>query len=138
MATASQVIGRNMRRIRKMKGWSAADLAVRLAELGMSLHSTAVTNTEIGKRKVSADDLMVFAFALDVTPAALLTLGFSGGLQVAPSVQIGAQQAQRWISGECPLAPELSFGRELTEEEGQQRAVWLAIEAALLGRGTAP
>lgn len=75
MQSASKVVGANVRRIRRGKEWSVAELAARCVRVGgEELTHGAITNIELGRRNrtVTVDELLILAEALSVIPAALL------------------------------------------------------------------
>jgi transcriptional regulator with XRE-family HTH domain len=59
--------GRELRRVRKQRGLTQADLARRV-----NLGRTSVANIESGQQRVHLHTLMDFATALEVSPAELL------------------------------------------------------------------
>ena len=61
-----------VRKFRKARGLSYAELSRRLADMGREIPSLGLRRIESGERRVDADDLVALALALDVTPLALL------------------------------------------------------------------
>lgn len=57
---------------RQERGWSQAELASRLSELGMTVHATGITRIESGKRGVSLNEFCLIAVALEMMPEELL------------------------------------------------------------------
>jgi transcriptional regulator with XRE-family HTH domain len=99
----------NIERLRKMRGLSFRDLAVRLAELGRPIGDTVLHRQSQGKRRIDADDLIAFAIALGVNPNALL---FPHDADRGDLVELTAERSQRarvvwsWADGEMPLPAE--------------------------------
>jgi len=70
---ASHAVAANVRRLRKQQGLTAERLATRCADLGADrITGYVITNMETHRRTVSVDDLLIFALALQTSPAALL------------------------------------------------------------------
>jgi transcriptional regulator with XRE-family HTH domain len=81
--TVSDVVGANIRDIRKRHGWKVADLAARCQQLGgdgEALTAAVIENIEHGRRHggdrrtrfVTVDELLTIAEALSVPPSALM------------------------------------------------------------------
>src|ERR1700678_72410 len=72
--TYSEVLARNIRAARSRTDVSQQILAARMRSLGFSawLHQT-VGNVEKGKRRVTAEEILGLAFALETTVQRLLT-----------------------------------------------------------------
>jgi len=68
----SQIVGRNVARLRGGSGVSARELATLAAELGTPLSQSGISDIENGRRTVSVDQLTALATALDVSPLSLL------------------------------------------------------------------
>jgi transcriptional regulator with XRE-family HTH domain len=89
---ASQV--RLFRRERKISG---QHLATMTAELGMEIPRSVLANFESGRREtVSVAEMLILAYALDVTPAMLLVP--SGEAEMLPGVMWPSERALRWLS----------------------------------------
>ncbi|MCB1257113.1 MAG: helix-turn-helix domain-containing protein [Microthrixaceae bacterium] len=69
----SQVVGQNLARIRAASGMPVRVLAASLAENGMKMSGSGITEMEKGRRGVSVDQLTALAAALGVSPITLLT-----------------------------------------------------------------
>lgn len=77
----SDTIGEQIKVWRKRRGWTREELAAECAKVGMShLSEAVITNIESGRRTsasrrrlVTVDELVVFAFVLNVPPPALLS-----------------------------------------------------------------
>lgn len=68
----SQRVARNLPALRRERGLSTYALSEKLADIGWSLHPTALTRIEAGERRVDVDDLAALAVALDVSMNRLL------------------------------------------------------------------
>src|SRR5260370_33293713 len=66
------VIRRNLRRLRTKLGWRQEDLAQRARARGLSWAASTVTAIEIGRRPVSAGELLVLPTLLQVPLTELL------------------------------------------------------------------
>lgn len=69
--TGSQV-ARNLRRFRTFRGITTEALAEQVANRGVPIQASAITKIEKEQRRVSVDELMALAVALNVTPNSLL------------------------------------------------------------------
>jgi hypothetical protein len=84
------------------------DLASRCRNLGAAdLTANVLTNIEVRRRDVSADELLVIALALDVAPAHLLTPAPGDEVRLAVTADVVAdpQTAALWVRGEAALLP---------------------------------
>lgn len=114
--TVSDVIARRVREIRRGRGWTAAQLEARLADLGAGHLSIAtLSNIETGRRDdagrrrrdVTADELLALAVALSVAPVHLLIpLDDGAHYSPLPTGDIPADWARDWVRGYRPL-PEM-------------------------------
>lgn len=75
MASESEAVARNVKRLRRQSGWTAAELAQRCADAGaLSLTRSTIAKIESGVRKaVTADELAVLAAVFRVEPGDLLS-----------------------------------------------------------------
>lgn len=104
-------VAENLRRIRQLRGMSTTQMARRLTELGRPIAAASITQVEHGRRRVDVDDLVAFAFVLDVSPSALLLPPTTvGRVEVTGAGVVSAHDAWRWVDGQWPLdaprAPE--------------------------------
>ena len=60
-------------------GWTADRLAAEVNVLGCPIRQNAITKIEGGSRRITVDELAVFAAALDIEPAQLLACGHCHG-----------------------------------------------------------
>ncbi|MFI7590726.1 helix-turn-helix domain-containing protein [Micromonospora sp. NPDC049359] len=70
-----------------------------------AMSATVLMNIEAGRRRtpVTVDELMRFAYALDVPPEALLIPGADLQVQVAPGVVVDSSRLLRWMRGDEAL-----------------------------------
>ena len=121
--TFSEVVAEQVRKFRKERGWSARELAERCARAGMpAVDRAVIANLETKRRKsVSVDEVMMFAFVLDVAPIHLLVpdedeTTEDDGTEVSRTVRVTAEVApsptdtRSWIRGLRPL-PGTDFRR---------------------------
>ena len=100
---ASEVFAQQLRRFREEKRprLTTDALAERLRKLGAPIHPTAITKIEKGGRKVTVDEWLLFAAALDVPPPLLLCpLGTEDRLEVTANSRIHPHLALDWLCGE--------------------------------------
>jgi transcriptional regulator with XRE-family HTH domain len=117
VSKAKDVVIARVRTLRGERGWSAAALASRCAELGApEMTTNVIRNLESRARGVSVEQLLIFALALDVPPAYLLTPADpqpgnenpdapeSSGIAITDTVAVAdAGAMNRWVSGTQPL-----------------------------------
>jgi transcriptional regulator with XRE-family HTH domain len=101
----SENFTRRLREARTRRGWTQAELAKRVTALGHSLDKTAVTKLEGGNRKVTLDDAVALAAALDV-PVLSLLLPAEGDAALTRKLAIPFPFARAWMSGQLPLSRE--------------------------------
>jgi transcriptional regulator with XRE-family HTH domain len=132
----SEVVAKRIQQVRVRRGMTAAQLAVRCAELGMpDLTASTISNIETGRRdksgrrrrEVSVDELLVLALALDVAPVHLLVPPDTDDTPypvTAERVVEPAIEVRNWIRG-FRLLPDNDPTLRLTEtppEEHYERA----------------
>ncbi len=108
--TTSQVVGRNVARIRGGRAMTTRALAAALTELGVPLTSSGITDIEAGRRTVSVDQLTALATALDVSPIALLMPG-SGPendhrVKLTGTPTVLSLAMLPWLRGDVPIRAE--------------------------------
>ena len=71
------------------------------------MSASALTKVENGDRRVDVDDLTVFAYILQTTPAALLTPPEDGPPPTGvPDGRFNAEELQVWVRGQAKLTTE--------------------------------
>jgi transcriptional regulator with XRE-family HTH domain len=73
-----RVIGQKVRQLRIERGWSQADLAARLDEIGWPLHQTNISKMEAGRRPMRFAELCAIAMAYRVPVQSMLSLPVAG------------------------------------------------------------
>lgn len=118
-----EALGANIKRIRRLRGLTVRDLSARLQPLGLRLSPSGVTEIETagketseasdGKttkkagRKVSVDELLVIAIALNTNVIDLITPADGSALSVADGAEpLDARWLELWLRGEIPLPRE--------------------------------
>jgi transcriptional regulator with XRE-family HTH domain len=126
-SSATQTVARQVRELRDRRGWSADDLAAECARLGApDLNRNVIANLESDRRTyVTADELLVLAYALDVAPVHLLVpIDVRDDLdadryRVVPDVFLSPAQTRAWVRGRfCPPSrdPRRYYGNVPAEE----------------------
>jgi transcriptional regulator with XRE-family HTH domain len=110
----SDIVAQRIRTARKRRGWSAQELADRLAAAGApELSIFVISNIESGRRKdgrrrrdVCVDELFLIAYVLGVPPIHLLVPAEDSEepVEVAPGVRVDKPELMlRWIRGDQTL-----------------------------------
>jgi transcriptional regulator with XRE-family HTH domain len=129
---------------RKALGYTQAGLAERLTEIGTPMHETAVARIESGKRRVTLDDVIAIAAAMDVSPLFLFSpLEHDARIRLAATIDCTAADLWAWVRGTQPLdaANARSYhyqspgdvGGSAIVEDAQELADWLA-RAGITGK----
>jgi len=123
---SSDRVRRNLLRLRRQRGLSAAELARRLADLGQPILDTGIIKIEKGDRRVDVDDLVALAVALNVTPNALLLPEVvlpAGAAIVALTPQQDGRMKDlwAWATGEIPLGHKPVTS---SDDEAARSAEW--------------
>ena len=112
--TISDLVAENVRDLRKRRGLSGSDLARRCADRGVpELTAAIIRNIENGRRDaagrrrrmITVDELVALAYALDASPAHLLT-PTGRDFPVTETASATEQEARLWLRGEDPLAEQ--------------------------------
>ena len=100
-------VAANMRTARQAIGMDLRTLADRIRDTGRAMSASALSKIENGDRRVDVDDLTVFAYMLQTTPAALLTppTGAKPSTGV-PEGQFNAEEIRGWVRGQAKLTTE--------------------------------
>jgi transcriptional regulator with XRE-family HTH domain len=130
-SSTGAVFARRMKEARRVAEMTQGQLADALRGAGLTKMSTAaVSAIERQERRVSVEEALTIALVLDIAPAYLLAPD-EGALTVGP-VEMGAEEARRWITGEDhhngALRPQLR--RFHTEQVPPERKAELAEAAA--------
>lgn len=102
-ATPGEVVRLRLKEIRKKRRLNPDKAAELYDDPAMS--PTVLMNIEAGRRRtpVTVDELLRFAYALNVPPETLLVPDAGQQVQVAPGVVVDSIQLLRWIRGEQAL-----------------------------------
>ena len=104
METLATIVAQNVGDLRRQRQLSVRELSAALAELGVRLLASAISKIENGQRKVTAEELVALAVALNVSPVRLLLPGESADkIELTPERASSWQAAWRWAVGEQPL-----------------------------------
>ena len=100
-------VAANLRSARQAIGMDLRTFSERVKETGRAMSTSALSKTENGDRRVDVDDLSVFAYILQTTPAALLAPpeGASPPTGV-PSGQFNHEEIQAWVRGQAKFTTE--------------------------------
>ena len=104
--TPTQTVAKRVRELRKRHGWSASQLAERLAALGLPWDRFTVQNLENGRRRnITLDESVALAYALDVAPVHLMVSPADEHREyfIAPELFTVANQAREWFRGRSPI-----------------------------------
>jgi transcriptional regulator with XRE-family HTH domain len=111
VGATARTVADNIKRFREAQNMNFTQLAERLgAVANWSINAVGIRRIEAGERRVSTDDLMALAVALDVSPATLLmpSTGSADDLIEATGVDgdVPARRLWRWLAGDGPLADD--------------------------------
>lgn len=98
--TVAATVAARVAEVRNRRGYKLRELSRRLADLGYSMDPSALMRLERGERKVTLDDVMALALALDVSPDAL-AIPLDDGRQVAVTKNVvhPAHFVRDWFTG---------------------------------------
>jgi transcriptional regulator with XRE-family HTH domain len=111
----SEAAAEELRRVRMRKGWNQQQLADRLYELGAPTDRATISKIETGDRRIALDEVFWFAYALGVSPQALiLPRRFGSSVAVTPTTSLETPLALDWLRGYY-FASELDDAEEADE-----------------------
>lgn len=96
-------VAANLRRARQGIGVDLRGLSARVAEAGRKISPSALSKIETGDRRVDVDDLATLAYALETTPAALLTPPDDAPAPTGVPPHFVAEELKSWIQGKVKL-----------------------------------
>lgn len=97
-------VAANLRKVRQSSGVDLRELSARIKATGRVISPSALSKIENGDRRVDVDDLTVFAYALETTPATLLAPPDDGPLPAGvPEDQYLPEEIDAWIRGRVKL-----------------------------------
>lgn len=101
----SEIVGTQVHVHRNRRGWTQRELEAAVASHGGTLSRGALAKIESGVRRVSMDEWLLLAAALNVPPPLLLVpLGSSDLVEITSSSVIHPHLALDWLVGDQPLA----------------------------------
>jgi transcriptional regulator with XRE-family HTH domain len=127
----SEIFAEQIRIQRARKGWTQKQLAAGLGRLGFVVHQTTIGKWEAGERRISLDEAVAIAVALDVALAHMLAGSYSDTALSAPTIAlssrtpaVSARQMRMWIMGQQPIwgQDEKRYSTEVAPDE------WLAMQ----------
>lgn len=104
-STPGEVFARRVRQVRQRRGLTQHAVADRLRALGVqSIDQTTLSKIESGVRRVTLDEALTLALALDVAPVSLfLPPGEDDTVRLAPERTEDAGTAWLWATAREPL-----------------------------------
>jgi len=84
------------------------DLSARLNELGFKLSASGVSEIEKADRKVSTDELLILAIALNTSVIDLVMPAHNEALEVANETVMPAENLYLWLKGDAAPLPDSS------------------------------
>ena len=85
---------------RKARGFSQAQLAKRLTEIGYKMHETSIARIESGERRVSLDDAMAISLALGCQLAQLVAPpDATARVEITERAVFPSEHVREWIGG---------------------------------------
>ncbi len=116
-------LSNNVRRLRRDRGLSLAEVSLRMSALGVPLGLNGLSKVELGNRDLALDELVALGAALDVAPVLLIfPLGQEQQVQLLPGSDASTWPALKWFTGQdrfpirMPQATWLDIDRALPEE----------------------
>jgi transcriptional regulator with XRE-family HTH domain len=92
--------------VRKHRGWTQKQLALEVTEKGHPIDRATINRIERGKRTMEVAELVAFAAALDVEPAALFLPQDVEWVHLTDNIKVTAEVAAKWAAGRGPLDPK--------------------------------
>jgi transcriptional regulator with XRE-family HTH domain len=131
--TPGEVFARRIREVRSRRGLSQQTVVERLRALGIEkMDQTIVSRIESGARRVTLDEALALALALDVSPVSLyLPHGEEERVRLTPGRVEDAETAWAWATAREPL-PDMHA--ETFYAERSEAARMTDARAALVAR----
>nr|WTB31078.1 helix-turn-helix domain-containing protein [Streptomyces sp. NBC_00830] len=130
--TPTATVAKRVREVRTRRGWTAEDLAKKLAEQGIKWERSTVAKLENGNRQnISLAEWLALAEVLNVAPVHLLIPTDTAAnelYQVTPERAVPVAQARQWVRGHDYLdgADPRGFHAETPREEWNRN--WLPLD----------
>lgn len=123
-------LGENVARIRHTREMTVRDLAAKLVPLGLKLSPSGVSEIENAGRKVSVDELLVIAIALNASIIDLLLPDINERLKIAEGIEpITQLSLAEWLGGRLVWPPGASREDFTSAARGSRKAALQANEA---------
>lgn len=134
----TSLIGERLKAVRKRRDLSAQKLADRCNELGFpDIKRDAIVSLEIGRRtRVSVDELLALAYALEVSPAFLMMPPDPrSSVRLIESVEpVRITEAVAWLAGEEPypgMDPERFYEENVIDSDVAEHPAYRAVRILL-------
>lgn len=127
-------MGRRMQMLREERGWSQADLAERLAEVGWPVHQTTVAKLEAGRRPLRVAEVYALSLIFRIPAASFFYLSTETESPGMAYMQERQQEVDRQLAEtrENLLRFTQTFAEQYAELAAQQLAIAAAIRQASL------
>jgi hypothetical protein len=145
--TPSDVVAARVREVRKRRDLTTAQLAARCAGLGAPQLTTQAIYKIEGQResatrparRVTVDELLALALALDVAPVHLMVPVDDSAepYHVTATVAAGRSRVRGWIRGHALLErfPRAGASRDFYSEQPEEDVEWGRLTDTALGKG---
>jgi transcriptional regulator with XRE-family HTH domain len=102
-SSAAEVFARRLRETRRARGWTQAELAQRVTEVGRPLSRAAVMQIESGRRGVQLDEAIALAAVLHAVPAQLLSPPEGEIVDLHAKAGVDGQGMRNWLAFGSPF-----------------------------------
>lgn len=133
--TVSDLIAARIRKLRKARGMSGADLAAACAEAGLpgltaqAIYKLEAQRTNRAPRPVSVDELLTLAYVLDVAPVHLIAgLDDDVAMPLGAGWTVDAAGARMWIRGLAPIRDRNRKLYEATVPASETDTRWFKVD----------
>lgn len=130
-------LGDNVRRLRKDRRLSLAEVSARMNELGVPLSLNGLSKVELGNRDLALDELAALSAALQVAPVVLvLPLGPERTVELFPGANVDTWAAVKWFTGEARLPAGVDASWDAESQVQASAASWYRQHDALVDEWT--
>ena len=122
-ASVSQVYASQLRKLRTQQGLQQQDLAARLEErFGVKLDASTLSRIEAGKRRLTLEEALVLAAALEVAPVQLAAPMDGSDVKLG-NVTLSASRLRAFVRGRQPLpgGNDRLFTSQVADHEWQSQ-----------------